>query len=154
MTENDCLKPWTNRVPVLYVMHGLPGDDIFLSRPKMTPFSPRMRWNRGGGNWESWKRLFPGKFGVPGEETRITIAIYAVSPVSVSAATRWTYYVTYFDTYVRWSHVSILVWGAVYDFFQLWCVRVLSLFFCFSSWGNLPLQSCWSLSCDHGLHCL
>ena len=33
-------------------------------------------------------------------------------------------------------------------------LRVIVLgFYLFSSWGNLPLQSYWSLSCDHGLHC-
>ena len=26
-------------------------------------------------------------------------------------------------------------------------------FYLFSSWGNFPLQSYWSLSCNHGLHC-
>ena len=33
-----------------------------------------------------------------------------------------------------------------------YCVYYL-LFYLFSSPGNLPLQSCWSLSCGHGLHC-
>ena len=28
-----------------------------------------------------------------------------------------------------------------------------SVFYLFSSWGNLPLQSYWSTSCDHELHC-
>ena len=37
--------------------------------------------------------------------------------------------------------------------FSYLCV-LSSVFICFSSWGNLPLQSYWrSLSCDHGLHC-
>ena len=31
-------------------------------------------------------------------------------------------------------------------YYLLFCIR-------FSSWGNLPLQSYWSLSCDHGLLC-
>ena len=43
--------------------------------------------------------------------------------------------------------------------FLVWGMRFVSVvvcifcFFLFSSWGNLPLQSYWSLSCDHGLHC-
>ena len=71
MTEDDCPTAWTNRILVLNVAYGLPGDNIFLSRPKMTPFSPRMRGNRGIFFWKSWKRLFLGKFWVPGEEIRI-----------------------------------------------------------------------------------
>ena len=44
-------------------------------------------------------------------------------------------------------------------FYFVWGVRFVSDIVCiiscflFSSWGNLPLQSYWSLSCDHGLHC-
>ena len=37
--------------------------------------------------------------------------------------------------------------------FQLLCV-LSSDFICFLPGGNLPLQSYWSLSCDHGLHCI
>ena len=63
---------------------------------------------------------------------------------------------------------SILVWYpcilvrtyADLTFFVLvWGIRLVSVIVCiifrvylFSSWGNLPLQSYWSLSCDHGLH--
>ena len=32
-------------------------------------------------------------------------------------------------------------------------VCIIFCFYLFSSWGNLPLQSYWSLFCDHGLHC-
>ena len=43
-------------------------------------------------------------------------------------------------------------------FFFVWRVRfvwvIACIIFCFfSSWGNLPLQNYWRLSCDHGLHC-
>ena len=73
---------------------------------------------------------------------------YAASSVSVSAATRLAYV------------ICILIRTLMSPFcltyticFQLLCV-VSSVFFClFSSWGNLPLQGYWSLSCDHGLHC-
>ena len=30
---------------------------------------------------------------------------------------------------------------------------IIFCFYLFSSWGNFSLQICWSLSCDHGLHC-
>ena len=63
----------------------------------------------------------------------------------------------YLDTYVRWSQPFYFL------FFLSWGVRFVSVIVCisscffficlFSSWGNLPLQSYWSLSCDHGLHC-
>ena len=59
----------------------------------------------------------------------------------------------YLDTHVRWSH----------DFFVLSEVPgirfvsvIVCIIFCFSlisSRGNFPLQSYWSLSYDHGLHC-
>ena len=80
---------------------------------------------------------------------------YAVSSVSVSAATRsaysyvWYIYM-YLDTYVRWSHIFILDWGIR---FVSVIVCFTFCFYLFSSWGNFPLQSYWSLSCDHGLHC-
>ena len=48
----------------------------------------------------------------------------------------------------------ILMSEEVYDLFQLLCVLPgISCFYSFPSWGNFPLQSYWSLSCDHGLHC-
>ena len=50
------------------------------------------------------------------------------------------------------KHVRTVL-SEVYDLFQLFCVLSSTVFFLFSSWGNLPLQSYWSLSCDHGLHC-
>ena len=51
LSEKDCPKAWTNRILVLNVVHGPPGDDNFSSPPKkMTIFFPRMRRNR-------WKLL-------------------------------------------------------------------------------------------------
>ena len=50
--------------------------------------------------------------------------------------------------------VCFLYLSEAYDLFQLLCV--LSCFLFFPSWGNLPLQIYWSLSCDHRnhrLHC-
>ena len=78
---------------------------------------------------------------------------YALYSVSVSVATRLAYdMMKLSDAYVRWSHLFIFVWGN--DVCQLLCVRgIIFCFYLFSSWGNLPLQICWSLSCDHGLHC-
>ena len=73
----------------------------------------------------------------------------AVSSVSVSAATRLAYDM-YLNTYVRWSHLFIFVWGIR---FVSVVVCVIFCFFLFSSWGNFPLQNYWSLSCDDGLHC-
>ena len=74
---------------------------------------------------------------------------YAVSSVSVSAATRVAYDM-YLDTYVRSSHSFIFVWGIR---FVSVIVCIIFCFYLFSSWGDFPLQSYWSLSCDHGLHC-
>ena len=45
MTENDCPKAWTNRILVLNVAHGVPGDGIFLVPPKNDAFYPRMSGN-------------------------------------------------------------------------------------------------------------
>ena len=76
---------------------------------------------------------------------------YAVSPALVSSATRLAYscdIYMYLDTYVRWSHLYIFVWWT--RFVSVVCN--ISCFYLFSSWGNFPLQSYWSLSCDHGLH--
>ena len=74
---------------------------------------------------------------------------YAVASVSVCAATRLAYDL-YLNTYVRWSHLSIFVW-AIRFVPVIACIILCD--YLFSSWGNLPLQSYWSLSCDHGLHC-
>ena len=68
MTENDCPKAWTNPKRVLNVVHGLPGEDVSLSRPKMTSYFPRMTGNKGGKVGKSRKRLFPGNCWVPAEE--------------------------------------------------------------------------------------
>ena len=52
-------RPEENRILGLNVVHGLPGDDIFSSRPKMTLFSPNERKfslegeDIGEKNWES-----------------------------------------------------------------------------------------------------
>ena len=56
----------------------------------------------------------------------------------------------YLDTYVSWSHLFIFVW--VIRFVSV-IVCIIFCFCLFSSWGNFPLQSYWSLSCDHGRHC-
>ena len=56
--------------------------------------------------------------------------------------------------YVFWyvRDLTILfVWGI--RFVSVMVVYYLLFFICFSSWGNIPLQSYWSLPCDHGLHC-
>ena len=55
---------------MLNVVHGLPGNDFFLSRPKMTPFLSRMRGNRGL-FLEKLRKAASWKFSVPGEEIRI-----------------------------------------------------------------------------------
>ena len=64
---------------------------------------------------------------------------YAVSSVSVSATTRLAY-----DMYVFWyvrTLISPFYFCLRYTrLFQIWRVFS-SVFFCFSSWGNLPLQS-------------
>ena len=61
----------------------------------------------------------------------------------------------YCGSYSVW-HVSHTIspsyfFSEVYDLFQL--LRVSSSVSLFSSWGNRPLNSYWSLSCDHVLHC-
>ena len=81
----------------------------------------------------------------------VSLWVLAVSSVSVSAATRLAHDM-YLDAYVRWSQLLIFVWGTVSDLFQLLCI-LSSVFSDFFSWGNILLQSYWSLSCDHGLHC-
>ena len=76
---------------------------------------------------------------------------YAVSSVSVSAATRLAYYI-YVSWYVPWFHLFISVWGI--RFVSVIIVCTIFCFYLFSSWGNFPLHSSyWSLSCAHGLHC-
>ena len=83
---------------------------------------------------------------------------YAVSSVSVSAATRLEYGM-YLDPYARWSHLIFFGFRLRYTICFTYFVYHLLFFtpeyssICFSPWGNLPLQSYWSLSCDHGLHC-
>ena len=83
---------------------------------------------------------------------------YAVSSVSLSAATRLAYDIhqgctKYLDTgtYVRWSHLFIFVWGRIRFASVIMCM--IFCFYLFSSWGNFPLQSYWSLSCDHRRRC-
>ena len=58
----------------------------------------------------------------------------------------------YLDTYVRWSHLLIFVLRFTICF-GYYCVHYLLFLFVFLLSGSLPLQSYWSLSCDHGLHC-
>ena len=48
------------------------------------------------------------------------------------------------------SYCIFFVWGIR---FVSAIVCIVSCFYLFSPWGNFPLQSYWSLSCDHGLHC-
>ena len=81
---------------------------------------------------------------------------YAVSSVSVSAATRLAYD-TYFEVFIlirTYADLTFLFLSEVYDLFQL--VIIVCIILCFylfsSSGGNFPIQSYWSLSCDHGLH--
>ena len=59
-------------------------------------------------------------------------------------------YNMYLNTYVRWSHHFYFCLRYTICFSH--CEYYL-LFYLLPSWGNLPLQSYWSLSCDHGLHC-
>ena len=51
-----------------------------------------------------------------------------------------------------YADLTVLFFSEVYDLFSD-CVYYLLFLICFSSSGNLPLQSYWSLPCDHGLHC-
>ena len=69
------------------------------------------------------------------------VGTYAVSSVLVSAATRLAND-KYLDTYVRWSHLFVFVWGTRFVSFIV-CITF-RFFIFFSSWGNLPLQSYWS----------
>ena len=67
-------------------------------------------------------------------------------------AARWTleYEGIYvYITYVRFSHFFIFVWGIRFVSVN---VCIILYIYLFSFWGNFPLQSYWSLSCDHGLH--
>ena len=70
----------------------------------------------------------------------------------------------YVSWYIRaYADLTFLffVCSEAYDLFKRcticfsYCVYYLLfyVFICFSYCGSLPLQSCWSLSCDHGLHC-
>ena len=71
----------------------------------------------------------------------------------VSAATRLAIiYEMYLDTYVR-TLISPFYCCLRYTICFSYGVYYLLFCICFSSWGNLPLQSYWSLSCEHGLHC-
>ena len=59
------------------------------------------------------------------------------------------------DILVRtYADLTFLFLSEVYDLFQL--VIIVCIILCFylfsSSGGNFPIQSYWSLSCDHGLH--
>ena len=69
---------------------------------------------------------------------------------SVSAATRLAYYM-YRLTYVHWSHIFIFVWGIRF------VSVIVCIFFCFLICFTAVIFrsrfSCWSLPCDHGLHC-
>ena len=53
------------------------------------------------------------------------------------------------------TYVDLTFWfsSEVYVRFASVSVWIILCFFLFSSWGNFPLQSYWSLSCDRGLHC-
>ena len=56
----------------------------------------------------------------------------------------------YIRILIRWSLLFIFVWGIR---FVSVIVCIIFCFYMFSSWGNFPLQSYWSLPCDHALHC-
>ena len=67
-----------------------------------------------------------------------------VSSVSVSVATRLACNIhMYLDTYVRWSHLLILVWGIRF------VSVIVCIIFCFYLF---PLEVIFR-SCDHKLHC-
>ena len=51
-----------------------------------------------------------------------------------------------YPTAVVWSTPGTAIWF-------IYCVCYLVFLVLISSWGSLPLQSYWSLSCDRGLHC-
>ena len=61
------------------------------------------------------------------------------------------WYTEYVSWYIR-TLISPFYYCLRYTFCFSGCVYFLLFLFCFSSWGNLPVQSYWSLSCDHGLH--
>ena len=79
------------------------------------------------------------------------------SLVSVSVATRLAYD-TYIDTVRTYADITFLFFLS--EVYQVpgkicfsYCVYYPLFLFVFLMWGNLPLQSYWSLSCGHGLHC-
>ena len=67
--------------------------------------------------------------------------------------------IIYTGIYIIYLCVSWYVRTLISPSIVVWAIRFVSvivcIIFCFywSSWGNLPLQSYWSLYCDHGLHC-
>ena len=76
----------------------------------------------------------------------------ADSSVSMSVETRLAYLLSiwYECALISPFRFCIFVWG----------IRLVSVIVCIafsmylsSSWGNIPLQRFWSLSCDRGLHC-
>ena len=76
---------------------------------------------------------------------------YAVSSVSVSAATRLAYDM-YLDTYVCWSQpFYFIVWGTRFFFSVIVCF--ISCFYLFSSWGDLPHQIYLEPVLGPRLHC-
>ena len=80
---------------------------------------------------------------------------YAVSSVSVSAATGLAYDIlVYVSWYARNKLISpfVFVWGTSTRFVSV-IVCIIFCLYLFSFCGNFPLQSYWSLSCDRGLHC-
>ena len=87
---------------------------------------------------------------------------YAVSSVSVSAATRLAYALRMIPIYQVCMYLDTCVRTLISPLYV--CLRyticfsyrfIIFSFHLFSSWGNFPLQSYlyWSLFCDHGLHC-
>ena len=85
---------------------------------------------------------------------------YAVSSLSVSAATRLAYYTWYIpgmyvSWYVTYADLTFSFLSEVYALLQLLCVPVSSfVLICFPPEVifRSSQQSYWSLSCDNGLH--
>ena len=98
--------------------------------------------------YSSLPSLFRFRFGHRLFSSSFSCAYYAVSSVSVSAATRLAYDM-YLDTYVRWYHLFYfcLMYTICFSF------SVYYLLFIFVFTEVIFRARCWSPSCDHGLHC-
>ena len=142
MTENDCPKAWTNRILVLNVVHGLPGDDFFLSRPKMTCFSPLMRGNRGK-KLEKLKMAVSRKILGSGWGNTHPCSI-PVSKINI----RWNKNIVY-CTCILYSYIELRTYEFVYTIvdFGRWRHNYLSR--CKSACGQTPRPTDRAVSCTY-----